>query len=394
MSEKMGRNDSCSCGSGKKFKKCCLAKFEQKTIPVTKLNPPPKFDLKRVPLSEVPPEVLAEFKKKQEEEALRVQRRGKVKPMISANFQGQTMIAVGNAVHWHDKWKTPTDFLYDYLKIAFGTDWWKAQWELPEDQLPVVCKWAKQMYEYQKVCQIEKDNLYGVIPNGPMLAYLTLAQDLYVLKHHMSLQTEVVRRMKDRNNFHGARYELFVAATFIRAGFDIKYENENDGSKKHPEFIAAHQQSGIEFDVEAKKRNRLKKFTLADFDAGKCKIDARDLLGSAVGKFRDRPYIVFLDLDVPPIQGDIREKPWFEELANLPIDAGVQDHEDKKDCMNMICYTNFPTDYADESYPVFSHFEVISENPKVPLPNEDCLHEIRRSVPLFQNFPEKINEQG
>jgi len=26
MSEKIGRNDLCSCGSGKKYKKCCLGK--------------------------------------------------------------------------------------------------------------------------------------------------------------------------------------------------------------------------------------------------------------------------------------------------------------------------------------------------------------------------------
>lgn len=27
--EKIGRNDPCSCGSGKKFKKCCLLKQEE-----------------------------------------------------------------------------------------------------------------------------------------------------------------------------------------------------------------------------------------------------------------------------------------------------------------------------------------------------------------------------
>lgn len=30
MSEKVGRNDPCPCGSGKKYKSCCLMKQEQK----------------------------------------------------------------------------------------------------------------------------------------------------------------------------------------------------------------------------------------------------------------------------------------------------------------------------------------------------------------------------
>lgn len=29
----LGRNDPCPCGSGKKYKKCCMGKMEQKRIP-------------------------------------------------------------------------------------------------------------------------------------------------------------------------------------------------------------------------------------------------------------------------------------------------------------------------------------------------------------------------
>jgi len=29
MSERIGRNDSCPCGSGKKYKKCCMLKDQQ-----------------------------------------------------------------------------------------------------------------------------------------------------------------------------------------------------------------------------------------------------------------------------------------------------------------------------------------------------------------------------
>jgi hypothetical protein len=32
MAEKVGRNDPCSCGSGKKYKKCCEAKHKYKSF--------------------------------------------------------------------------------------------------------------------------------------------------------------------------------------------------------------------------------------------------------------------------------------------------------------------------------------------------------------------------
>lgn len=34
MSEKAGRNDPCPCGSGKKYKQCCLGKDQQRSKPL------------------------------------------------------------------------------------------------------------------------------------------------------------------------------------------------------------------------------------------------------------------------------------------------------------------------------------------------------------------------
>jgi len=40
MAEETGRNDPCPCGSGKKYKKCCLAKKSAKrTLSAKVLNP-------------------------------------------------------------------------------------------------------------------------------------------------------------------------------------------------------------------------------------------------------------------------------------------------------------------------------------------------------------------
>lgn len=47
MSEKIGRNDPCPCGSGKKYKNCCIGKPIKKPLPFKAklLTPKPVVDL-------------------------------------------------------------------------------------------------------------------------------------------------------------------------------------------------------------------------------------------------------------------------------------------------------------------------------------------------------------
>lgn len=45
---KIGRNDPCPCGSGKKFKKCCIDKPEYRTAVVTPLRTNSEWTEKRV----------------------------------------------------------------------------------------------------------------------------------------------------------------------------------------------------------------------------------------------------------------------------------------------------------------------------------------------------------
>src|SRR5438105_1534893 len=42
-----GRNDPCPCGSGKKYKKCCLAKDREESSRRTAVTPPPTVDSPR-----------------------------------------------------------------------------------------------------------------------------------------------------------------------------------------------------------------------------------------------------------------------------------------------------------------------------------------------------------
>ena len=60
---------------------------------------------------------------------------------------------------------------------------------------------------------------------GAAAAYFTLAYDLYSLAHNVEIQAKLLARLRNCDGFRGARYEAFVAATLIRAGFAIEFEN-------------------------------------------------------------------------------------------------------------------------------------------------------------------------
>lgn len=232
--DKVGRNEPCPCGSGKKYKRC---HGFSGTLP-NRMEP--NFEAARA-----------------RAEARHVQRerqQGLGKPIISTEFAGQRLVAVKNRLLHSGKWKTFEDFLCDYIKIAIGPDWGNAEIAKPLEERHPILLW------YQKLCQYQQTFITspGKVNSAPLLgvvaAYLHLAYDLYAIDHNAELQGKLLCRLRNKDQFSGARYELFVAASIIRAGFDIEFENESDGNTTHCEFTAKYRRTGKRFSVEAKRR--------------------------------------------------------------------------------------------------------------------------------------------
>lgn len=306
---KVHRNSPCPCGSGKKFETCCGA-----------LSP-------HLPLREAPPEAVAAhhayIEKMQEEQ----KRYGHVRSVISADFQGFKFVAVGNELHRSEKWKTFPDFLLYYIKDVIGRDWYQAEMQKPEVERHQIVQWQSHLYEYQKLQQRGPDGLYAMEPDGVTAAYMLLAYDLYILRHHESLQDIVVRRLRNATQFQGARFELFVAATLIRCGCNLLFEDESDPATKHPELIATHQETGEAFDVEAKSRHRpgVLGFPGEQEKPEEIKLGVRRLLNRAAEKCGARPLAVFLDLNLSPELVAPENQEWLlklrTEIQRLGIDA-------------------------------------------------------------------------
>src|SRR5947209_4812609 len=231
---KTGRNQPCPCGSGKKYKRCHGGAV-------------------RPPLT-VPPALDKLAARADAERLQRERQQGLGKPIIAARFKGERLVAVKNRLLHSRRWRTFEDFLLDYIKVAMGADWGNAELGKPPEERHPVLIW------YQKSCAClnqfikEPGKVHAATATGAVAAYLHLAYDLYALDHNADLQEKLLARLRHRENFSGARYELYVAATFIRAGFDIAFENEDDRDTSHCEFTATCRKTGRRFSVEGTPR--------------------------------------------------------------------------------------------------------------------------------------------
>jgi len=277
---------------------------------------------------------------------------GLVRPIISTDFRGKKIVAVGNQIHWSENWKTFIDFLFDYIKTVLGSEWGNKELKKPFSVIHPIMQWYIETCNFQKKQVPDKDGIYGAIPNGSMAAYILLSYDLYVLQHHASIQKEMVQRLKNKDQFQGARYELFVAATCIKAGFDLQYEDEKDRNRTHVEFIGTHKITGQKVCVEAKSRHRrgvLGQPGKIDTE-NQIKVRMGRLLNDELKKKNNHPLVVFIDLNIP--QGQARkvyEKPLSGEFKK------IIDYIDKTygqiDKFNLLVFTNFPHHYGKEDEP-------------------------------------------
>jgi len=123
-------------------------------------------------------------------------------------------------------------------------------------------------------------------------------------------------RLLDPRSFQAARHELKVAAIFLVAGFDLQFEDEQDTSRRHPEFVAIDRLSPARVAVEVKSRHRR---GVQGFAGGRDPqpgdhVDIRQPVLEAYGKTSDLPYYVFVDTNLPPVADEGVWQRWMQEI--------------------------------------------------------------------------------
>jgi SEC-C motif-containing protein len=333
----MRRNKPCYCGSGLEFKKCHGK------------------DPELMPSRTVTPELFSrlpdELKKKILREEIRKETQGEVRPQISIDFKDHKFVAVGNRLHYSKTWKTFHDFLFDYIRTCLTPEWGNAELKKPLEERHPILQW------YDSVCAFQKNHIkkVGEVTSakctGIVGAYLSLAYDLYVLRHHSLLQNRLVDRLRNQRQFQGARYEIYVTSSFIKAGFEIEFEDESDRSSTHCEFIATHKKSKRKYSVEAKSRHRPGFLghpgeLIQAYD--KIRLRIGNLINEALKKKANHARIIFIDINMPPSEGITFGKNWFKTLG-ATLSRIERDGVDGKPCPPAYTFfTNHPHHYVGE----------------------------------------------
>lgn len=275
-----GRNQPCPCGSGKKFKRCHGGQNADYEDMISRGG--------------------AEAQRQAAIHRLQRERQqGRGRGIISSEVNGTRLVVVGSRKCW-GSWKTFHDFLYAYVVDVLGKDWLQSEGAKAEAVRHPILGWQGRLMVLSKSSQTSPGQIRQIPITGAVNAYLTLAYDLYTLEHNASqartpgIHDRLLRRLKHPDQFVGARYEIRVAAMFLRAGFDLTWEDETDRSTKHCEFTATYPSTGKSFWVECKMRNQGRE---AKSQKGFGKFVG--LVNEALQKQTDAERLIFVDINTP-----------------------------------------------------------------------------------------------
>ena len=179
------------------------------------------------------------------QEQVRIATFGDVRPTIHwPDYKGYRLVVVRNRVYYSKKWKFFTDFLFEYGLARFGKEWFDEQNAASPAVQHSLFRWRKMAFAYMQRQPQQPDGSFVGVPNGAMAAGNNFYYDLYTVDDNGLLDDDLIERLRRRDQFQGAMYELFVEATCMRAGFTIVRENEKDPNRKHVEFMAVHKSTG------------------------------------------------------------------------------------------------------------------------------------------------------
>lgn len=271
---------------------------------------------------------------------------GNVGRIISCIFNGKRHVAIGGSLVVSDDpnrdWATPSEFLISYLKTLLGKEWFDKEYCKTEGSRHLIVQWS---IDAKSTIHDPENPIESLQLNGAAFSLLHLAYDLFVIENHGCLKDKeiadrLIHELKLMPNFNGARYEVYVFATLIRAGFKVEPLNQSSGKRRVAECTATHMQTGTVFQVEAKTRNVRGVFGAV---AGKHKnLNLyKNLLKDAIEKDIDMPYIIFVDTNLPNL--DVIQDSDKRNKISAEYEKLEMYYPDK--LPNLVCFTNIPFHY-------------------------------------------------
>lgn len=377
-SNEIGRNDPCYCGSGKKYKKCCITK-ESEVLKMAQA-----VLIKK-----------AEQQKKLQDLGIFINFVNPVTYKHPATGKQHKVWGVGNKLyHTRRAEETFHEFIIDILRETLGKEWWEKEIATNDRHFIGKCFLAFQVWRQHNATnpasRVDENTFYGM-PDGWSKSLLSLAFDVISLQHTQQLPESLLKMLRNKNEYQGARYEIAIAAIFARLDCKITFLNDQEKSKKHCEFIAKDVVTGSEIAVEAKSRHRAGVLhTLGVFDEAKAiRGDVNRFLKEALEQNPgDKPFMIFIDLNcLPTPKTELQQKQWFKDIKNMFGKYGISTPENP-DQFNAIFFTNYSYHYqTDKEADRGETLSVIPNHTKQPMPHPLFINRLLSALDNYGAVP-------
>lgn len=226
-------------------------------------------------------------------------------------------------------------------KSRLARPWGNAEIAKPLAERHPVMQWYESYCHYQRKHVLRPGEVFEAEVTGVVGCYIGLAYSLYLLNHNVELQTRLLKRLKDPSNFQGAYYELIVANTLLRAGFQLALEDEDDRDSKHCEFSAVSKRTGKKYRVEAKMRSVRGLLGKTEKDGTPDTNPISHLnkhLTAALAKPAEDARLIFIDLNCEE-RLDTPGKPVWADTTTYALEKYEQRHPDAN---AYVIVTNLP----------------------------------------------------
>ena len=320
---------------------------------------------------------------------------GQVRPPISLDYLGYKFVVAGNKVVYQPKERAQffTDILLTFVQNTFGREWFEAEVAKPRGTRHPVFEARYKAMTYMNAQPRDAQGVYKARMTGPMLGYFTFAYDLFTVQDNGRLDTRLIERLKNCDQFQGARHELFAEATCLRAGFSIEHEDETDGSTRHAEFTATHKVTGQRVSVETKSKHRpgVLGFPGTQQAEGEHKLNVGQLLNDAIRKNPPHPLVVFFDLNLPWLTAS---RLLEERVPPHPVIQGTLDRIRRRhlgrDPINLLVVTNHPEHYSadEEAAPSPQILSIQTQVPVKAVARPDALMAIHQAANVYGRIPQ------
>jgi hypothetical protein len=319
-------------------------------------------------------------------------------PSVVAN--GKRFRVLSNEIYLEPVSETFHEFLAKLVKWTFGKDWWLQQAAMPLELRHVVLQWMMAFARNSRRQPLEVETSefgtsFATVGSGPTKALMTFGYDLYCLRAKNRLLGSMIDRLRERQSFQSARYEIAVANILSRAGFNIQLLDEQRLATKHCEFIATAQNGNFHFGVEAKSRVRPGVLhRQGDFAYTEDSKGLRNLIRTASKQgVADMPFVIFLDVNLPPTSNLNIDSGWARDVNRIAddMDRRATQPGGKASPYSLLVATNFAYHFGGDEG-VAAPLELCAIRPlraSIELPIE-VTNEITRATMHYGHVPDDV----